>query len=141
LQVGQDVASPLQHRRGRPALAQTFNFFGESVAVARQIGGKLRKFARDEPTQPEDDGERAGHHNDDGEDTRHAEAPQENQRPGQNETQQDGKSERDKHLAPDIKGGDDERCDEHALQDCGARVRVGGEHRDARSKLHVGPKL
>ena len=29
----------------------------------------------------------------------------------------------------------------HALNDRGARVRSGGEHRDMRLKLHVGPKL
>ena len=51
----------------------------------------------------------------DGEDARHADPPEQNQRPSENETQQDGKCEREKHVAPEIEGGDDEPCDKQAL--------------------------
>ena len=62
-----------------------------------------------------DGGERTTHHDTDGDDARHADPPQQNQWPGQNETQQDGKREGEKHFAPKIESSDDEGRDQQTL--------------------------
>ena len=91
------------------------------MLIAREISGELRRLLRHEPAQPEDEGKGKDH------DDSHADAAwnlqpsQEQKCRREHEAQQNGESERQKHLARNIKSGDDDGGNEQALKRRGAR--------------------
>ena len=125
------VGGLLENRRSRGAFTQSRDLVGEDVLIARDSLGELRRLLRHEPAKSEDHGEGRG------DDDRHTDHPrnlqsaQEKKRRREHEAQQDGESDRDKHLARDIEPGDDDGRDQQALKRRGPRFRARGEDREA----------
>ena len=78
------------------------------MLIAGEISGELRRLLRHEPAKPEDEGEGKGDDDRHADHARNLQPPQEQKCRREHEAQQNGESEREKHLARNIKSGDDD---------------------------------